>query len=81
MSPPPAAPSSTSLIAVIGASGQQGVAAGGDLGFTVGEAEIRTMAPDGAPRTGYSKYLTVWRRAAVGEWRYVIDGGNDRPQP
>src|SRR5882724_8088058 len=57
------------------------VATGGDLGFTVGEAELHTLAPDGMPRTSYSKYLTVWRRAAVGEWRYVIDGGNDRPQP
>src|SRR5881409_2862666 len=57
------------------------VAAGGDLGFTVGEAEIHTVAPDGAPRTGYTKYLTVWRRTDAGEWRYVIDGGNERPQP
>ena len=57
------------------------VAAGGDLGFTVGEAEIHTVAPDGAPRTSYTKYLTVWRRTDAGEWRYVIDGGNDRPQP
>src|SRR3989441_11901493 len=56
------------------------VAAGGDLGFTVGEAEIHTVAPDGAPRTSYTKYLTVWRRTDAGEWRYVIDGGNDRPQ-
>ena len=57
------------------------VAAGGDLAFTVGEAEIHTVAPDGAPRTSYTKYLTVWRRTDAGEWRYVIDGGNDRPQP
>ncbi len=57
------------------------VAAGGDLGFTVGEAEIHTVDPDGIPRTSYTKYLTVWRRADAGEWRYVIDGGNDRPQP
>jgi len=57
------------------------VATGGDLGFTVGEAEIHTVAPDGAPRTSYTKYLTVWRRTDAGEWRYVIDGGNDRPQP
>jgi len=57
------------------------VAAGGDLGFTVGEAEIHTVAPDGAPRTTYTKYLTVWRRTDAGEWHYVIDGGNDRPQP
>ncbi|HXL35333.1 MAG TPA: hypothetical protein VN953_10445 [Gemmatimonadales bacterium] len=53
----------------------------GDLGFTVGEAEIHTMGPDGTSRTSYSKYLTIWRRADAGQWRYVIDGGNDRPQP
>ena len=27
------------------------------------------------------RILTVWRRGDAGEWRYVIDGGNDRPQP
>ena len=57
------------------------VAAGGDLGFTVGEAEIRTVAPDGTARTTYTKYLTIWSRADMGEWRYEIDGGNERPQP
>ncbi|HYR99809.1 MAG TPA: DUF4440 domain-containing protein [Gemmatimonadales bacterium] len=55
------------------------VAASGDLGFTVGEAEIHTVAPDGAPRTSYTKYLTVWRRTDAGEWRYVIDGGTTDP--
>ncbi len=39
------------------------------------------MGPDGTSRTSYSKYLTIWRRADAGQWRYVIDGGNDRPQP
>src|SRR5437870_398566 len=58
-----------------------GVAAGGDLGFTVGGAEMHTVAPDGGPRPGYTKDLTVWRRTDAGEWRYVIDGGNDRPEP
>src|SRR5437762_1233252 len=58
-----------------------GVAAGGDVAFTVGEREIHSVAPDGAPRTSYTKYLTVWRRTDAGEWRYVIDGGNERPQP
>ena len=57
------------------------VAATGDLGFTVGEAEIRTLTPSGAPRIAYTKYLTVWRRVNTGEWRYVIDGGNLRPSP
>ncbi|HEX2078712.1 MAG TPA: DUF4440 domain-containing protein [Longimicrobium sp.] len=52
-----------------------GMAASGDLGYTVGTAVSR--GPDGQP--GYSKYLTVWRRQPGGEWRWVVDGGNPRP--
>lgn len=56
------------------------VAAGGDpageLGFTVGEAEIRS-----ADRASYSKYLTLWRREAGGAVRFLADGGNARPAP
>jgi hypothetical protein len=54
-----------------------GAAAGGDLGWTVGEAEI---APHGGAPV-YSKYLTVWRRLADGSIRYLTDGGNPRPGP
>ncbi len=52
-----------------------GASASGDLGFTVGEAEIR---PEGAPAI-YSKYLTIWRRQPGGEVRFLTDGGNSRP--
>ena len=61
------------------------VAAGGsdsgDLGFTVGEAEIR---PGDATREGsvyYGKYLTLWRRDAAGRVRFLADGGSSRPIP
>ncbi len=47
----------------------------GDLGATVGEAEID--APDGTPF--YSKYLTLWRRQPNGDLRFIADGGNARP--
>jgi hypothetical protein len=52
-----------------------GASASGDLGFTVGEAEIR---PGSGP-VSYSKYLTVWRRLPGGEVRFLTDGGNARP--
>ena len=52
-----------------------GASASGELGFTVGEAEIR---PEGAP-VNYSKYLTIWRRQPGGEVRFLTDGGNARP--
>jgi ketosteroid isomerase-like protein len=51
---------------------------GGDLGFTVGEAEIRRGAGSGVY---YGKYLTLWRREAGGAIRFLADGGSARPAP
>lgn len=56
-------------------------AASGDLAFTVGEAVL--SAPDRGSRgerRWYSKYLTIWRRQGDGSWKYVVDGGNERPE-
>lgn len=50
-------------------------AASGDLGATIGEAEIRP--PNGAPV--YSKYLTVWQKQPDGSLKFVVDAGNARP--
>lgn len=55
-------------------------APGGDLAFTVGEAEI-TVPLAAGPRVYHSKYLTIWRRQPDGSWRFVTDGGNARPGP
>jgi ketosteroid isomerase-like protein len=52
------------------------VAGSGDLGATVGEAEIHPAA-GGTPAT--SKYLTVWQRQSDGSFKFVVDGGNSRP--
>lgn len=52
-----------------------GSSASGELGWTIGESEIR-------PESGavsYGKYLTIWRRSSNGEVRYLIDAGNARP--
>lgn len=51
----------------------------GDLGFTVGYAVFTGKRADGAPQVRYSKYLTVWKKQRDGSWRYVVDGGNARP--
>lgn len=54
--------------------------AGGDLGYTIGEATIRP--PNATPADIYhGKYLTVWRRQADGSVKYLIDVGNSRPAP
>ena len=47
----------------------------GDLGWTVGEAIIRSTEAE----PSYSKYLTVWKRRG-GTSQFIIDGGNGRPR-
>lgn len=56
-----------------------GAAASGDLGYTIGYAVRRAPDADGTPRTGYSKYLTIWQRQPDGRWLFVADGGTSRP--
>jgi len=51
-------------------------ASSGDLAFTSGDATIH-----GDAGLAYSKYLTVWKRAANGSWYFVADGGNSAPPP
>ncbi len=52
------------------------VAAGGDLGYTIGVAEFRTKAKDGSPMIRPGKYLTVWKKQKDGSWKVVADLGN-----
>ncbi|RKH47381.1 DUF4440 domain-containing protein [Corallococcus sp. AB050B] len=59
-----------------------GDAAGsGDLAYTVGRAIATGKNEQGQPEVDHVKYLTVWRRQADGQWRYVADGGNSSPGP
>jgi hypothetical protein len=51
-----------------------GSSAGGDLGWTAGEATIT-----GSEGVQHSKYLTVWRHPTGQPVRYIIDAGNPRP--
>jgi ketosteroid isomerase-like protein len=49
----------------------------GSLGFTIGEARIAASPTE----VSYSKYLTIWRREADSQYRWVFDIGSDRPAP
>jgi len=49
----------------------------GDLRFTIGEVRV---APTPAS-VSYSKYLTIWRRASDGRYRFIFDIGSARPAP
>lgn len=53
-----------------------GVGPLGDLGWSVGEYTY--TLPD---RTAHGKYLSVWRKQADGEWKFVQDAGSGNPAP
>lgn len=53
-------------------------AASGDLGVTIGTAEIG-LGP-GPNDVFFSKYLSVWKRQPDGSIKFVADGGSGRPQ-
>lgn len=53
-------------------------AASGDLGVTIGTAEIGSGP--GPNDVFFSKYMTVWKRQSDGSIKFVADGGSGRPQ-
>ena len=53
----------------------------GDLGFTVGEYVFTGRGATGTVVQRFGKYLTIWKKQADGDWRFVVDGGNTSPTP
>lgn len=52
--------------------------ASGGLAFTMGNAVNKPREGKTGPES-HSKYLTVWRLEADGNWRYIFDIGSARP--
>ena len=52
------------------------IAASGDLGWTTGLYVSEGIGPDGEPRRGQGRYVTIWRKEADGSWKVVMDLGN-----
>lgn len=55
------------------------VSASGDLGFTIGDFEVRTRDAKGGLRSARGSYVTVWKKGPDGTWRAVVDIGT-RPE-
>jgi ketosteroid isomerase-like protein len=55
---------------------RSGVGPLGDLGWSMGEYTVT-----GEAGTGVGKYLSVWRKQADGEWKFVQDAGSGNPLP
>jgi ketosteroid isomerase-like protein len=57
------------------------IAASGDLGWTTGTYVSASVGEDGETVRGEGRYVSIWRRAADGSWRVVMDLGNPTETP
>lgn len=55
------------------------VAASGDMAYTWGIYTVKVPQEDGSESTSQGKYLNVWRKTVDGQWRVLIDMGNQSP--
>jgi uncharacterized protein (TIGR02246 family) len=56
------------------------VASAGDIAYATGTNAVTLNGPDGKPLTYPGKVATVWRKAADGSWKCVLDIWNDEPK-
>jgi ketosteroid isomerase-like protein len=57
------------------------VSGSGDLGYTYGVYEFRSIDKDGKPAVANGKYATVWKKQADGRRKVALDMGNASPEP
>ena len=55
------------------------VSKSGDLGYTWGTWTLFVKSDSTAKSFG--KYLNIWKRQLDGEWRVLVDMGNENPEP
>lgn len=60
---------------------QAEVAASGELGYSWGRYVVTWPSAEGGVKTSHGKYLNVWRKQADGEWKVLVDMGNQNPAP
>jgi len=57
------------------------ISASGDLGYTYGTYEFRSVDKDGKPTVEHGKYTSIWKLQHDGTWKVVLDMGNATAQP
>jgi ketosteroid isomerase-like protein len=48
----------------------------GDLGYTYGTYEFRSIGKDGKPVVDRGKYASIWKKQMDGRWKVALDIGN-----
>jgi ketosteroid isomerase-like protein len=51
----------------------------GDMGFSWGHYEGRSIDVNGFSVVNKGRYMTIWRKEKNGEWKIVLDAGADEP--
>ena len=51
-------------------------AASGDLGYTLGRWQSKSISAEGKQVTGQGKYATIWKKQSDGSWKAAVDFGN-----
>jgi len=57
------------------------VSASGDLAYSFGNYEFRSIGKDGKSSVEHGKYTTIWKKQRDGKWKVVLDMGNATPEP
>jgi ketosteroid isomerase-like protein len=52
------------------------VSCSGDLGYTYGIYTVRMDSPEGIAVTKKGTYVTIWKKDKNGNWKFVLDTGN-----
>jgi ketosteroid isomerase-like protein len=52
------------------------VAKSNDLGYTYGIFKIQMDSPEGSVVEKEGTYVTIWKKQKNGEWKFVLDTGN-----
>jgi ketosteroid isomerase-like protein len=48
----------------------------GDLGYTYGTYTVQMDSPEGKSVTMEGTYVTIWKKDKNGDWKFVLDTGN-----
>jgi ketosteroid isomerase-like protein len=51
----------------------------GDMGYTWGHYEAHSKDVNGFAHVTTGRYMTVWRKQPDGQWKVVLDAGNNEP--
>lgn len=57
------------------------VSESGELGYTYGLWNLETTDSTGQKISEQGTYATVWRKNEIGEWKFVLDTGNEGLSP